>query len=55
MLRLVNLIQIESFTKILNQVISNNRTGVVLERLKIPNKFKRLLLVENLLGMFLEC
>lgn len=53
MLRLMNLIQIEGFTKILNEIISNYRAGVVFQCLKVPNQLKRFLMLENFLTMLL--
>lgn len=49
MFRLMNLIQVESLAKVLNQVVSDDWTSVVLQRLIIPDKLKRIVLGENLL------
>jgi hypothetical protein len=53
MLRFMNLIQVESFAKVLNQIICDDRTSVVFKRFVVPNQLERFLFMENLLRVFL--
>lgn len=45
----MNLIQVEGLAVVLDKVVSNDRPGVVLQRLKVPDELERVVLGENLL------
>lgn len=53
MLRLMNLIQVEGLAVLLDQVVSDDGSRVVLQRLEIPKQLERLLVLENFLSVLL--
>lgn len=53
MFRLVNLVQVEGLAEVLDQIVSDDRPGVVLQRFEVPHQLERLVLRENLLRVLL--